>query len=120
MPVASANYQFFNLASALEYLGDSQGVRDMLPLLSKALARDVPEVAHLLEKGDVLEAAALLHALKGFLPIFCYPALVEELVRIEKSCKTGPSPDAVLAYHRLASQLQGLGQEVAHYAAQTD
>jgi HPt (histidine-containing phosphotransfer) domain-containing protein len=118
MSVAPDPYQFFNLASALEYLGDSQGVRDMVPLLSKALARDVPEISHLLEKGDAVEAAALLHSLKGFLPIFCFPALVEELVCIEKWCKAGPSADLLLAYKPLASQLMRLGQEVSHYEAQ--
>ncbi len=115
MTAAPANYQFFNLASAVEYLGDRQGVRDMLPLLNQALSREVPEVALLLEKGDALEAAARLHSLKGFLPIFCYPALVQELVRIEKWCKTEPNAGLLDAYRALASQLQGLSQEASHY-----
>lgn len=118
MSVAPDHYQFFNLANALEYLGDSQGVIDMLPLLNKALARDVPAVAQLLEKGDAVEAAALLHSLKGFLPIFCFPSLVEELVHIEKSCKSQPGAEVLPAYLVLASQLVRLGQEVAHYEAQ--
>jgi len=120
MPVASAKYQFFNLASASEYLGDLQGVRDMLPHLINSLARDVPEVTQLLEKGDALEAAARLHSLKGFLPIFCYSDLMEELVHIEKWCKSGPGPDLLIAYRALAMRLQGLGQEVSHFESQKD
>ena len=115
MPAASANYQFFNLASAVDYLGDRQGVRDMLPLLKQSLARDVPELTQLLAKGDTVEAAARLHSLKGFLPIFCYPTLVEELVRIEKWCKSGPDPELPGAYGALALQLQRLGQEVLDF-----
>jgi len=117
---ASLNYQFFNLSSALEYLVDSQGVRGMLPLLRIALAREVPEVTQLLARGDATEAAARLHSLKGFLPIFCYPPLVVELVHIEKCCRAGPHPDLSVAYQSLALQLQGLSQEIDHYEAQCD
>ena len=120
MPAASAHFQFLNLAAALEYLGDRQGVRDMLPLLNKSLARDVPDVAQLLLRGDTVEAAARLHSLKGFLPIFCYPDLIDELVRIEKWCKSGAASDVLPAYMALASQLQGLAQELSRYEAQKD
>ena len=119
MSDAPAPYEFLNLESALEYLGDGQGVRDMLPLLTKALERDVPEVAQLLSKGEIAEAAAVLHSLKGFLPIFCYPSLVEDLVRMEKSCKSGSNPDLLSDYDALTWQLQGLGREVSHFESQT-
>lgn len=87
----------------------------MLPLLKKALDRDVPEVTQLLGRGDRAEAAARLHALKGFLPIFCFPALFNELVRVEKLCRVTADADLLDAYDALARQLRGLAQEVAHY-----
>ena len=118
MPAASANYQFLNLASSLEYLMDPQGVRDMLPHLMKTLERDVPDITQMLRAGDSTEAAARLHALKGFLPIFCYPELFSELVRVEKMCKAGPCADLLDAYGALALQLQGLARDASHFQSQ--
>ena len=120
MPTASADYQFLNLANALEYLVDRQGVRDMLPHLMKSLDRDVPDITQMLLAGNSAEAALRLHSLKGFLPIFCYPDLFSELVRVEKLCKAGPSADLQEAYGALALQLQGLARDVSHFQSESD
>lgn len=115
---ASLNYTSFNLPGALEFLGDRQGVLDLLPALCAALAKDVPEVADLLAKGDAAEAAARLHSLKGFLPVFCFPPLIEELTRVERLSKSGASGELTAAYAALAPALQQLGHEAAHFLEQ--
>jgi len=91
----------------------------MLPLFVQTLKRDVPDIAQCLAQGDTAQAASRLHSLKGFLPIFCFPALVEEVVRVEKLCRTDPAAAVQSAYDALASHLRSLGDEVAHFGAQS-
>ena len=117
-PAASLNYTCFNLPGALEFLGDRQGVLDLLPALCAALAKDVPDVANLLAQGDATEAAARLHSLKGFVPVFCFPALVDELTRVERLSKSGASGELTRAYAALAPALGRLGEEAAHFLDQ--
>ena len=118
-PDASLNYICFNLPGALEFLGDRQGVLDLLPALCTALAKDVPEVANLLAQGDAAEAAARLHSLKGFVPVFCFPPLIEELTRVERLGKRGASGELTAAYAALAPSLGRLGEEAAHFLGQS-
>ena len=115
---ASFGYTCFNLSGALEFLGDSRGVRDLLPALCTALSKDVSEIAHLLAQGNAGDAAARLHSLKGFVPVFCFPALAEELTRVERLSKMGASSELTASFAALAPALQRLGEEGAHYLAQ--
>jgi hypothetical protein len=111
---ASSSYSRLNLPGALEFLGDNQGVLDLLPVLCTALSKDVPEVATLLAQGDVDEAAARLHSLKGFVPVFCFAPLSEELFRVERMSKGGGGRELTAAYAALAPELRQLGAEAAH------
>jgi hypothetical protein len=114
-PQRPLRYTCFNLDGALEFLGDQQGVCDLLPTLCAALAKDVPEIAQLLGQGDSECAAARLHSLKGFVPVFCFAPLVEELTRVERLSRLGASDEVVKSYALLAPDLQCLGLEAAHY-----
>ncbi len=111
-------YTCFNLAGALAFLGDDQGVRDLLPALCTALVKDVPGVADLLAQGRSADATARLHSLKGFVPVFCFAPLVEELTRVERLSRGGASAEVIASYAALAPALQRLGEEAAHYLAQ--
>jgi|LauGreDrversion2_5_1035112.scaffolds.fasta_scaffold15194_1 HPt (histidine-containing phosphotransfer) domain-containing protein len=115
---AARDYTCFNLLGALEFLGDRQGVQDLLPVLCATLAKEVPETAHLLAQGDFAEAAQRLHSLKGFVPVFCFAPVVEELARVERLCRGGANQAVVAGYAALVPALQCLGEEAAHYMAQ--
>ncbi len=114
----ASGYTCFNLSGALDFLGDDQGVRDLLPALCTALSKDVPEVADLLALGRSADATARLHSLKGFVPVFCFAPLVQELTRIERLSRGGASAEVIASYAALAPALQRLGEEAAHYLAQ--
>ena len=114
-PASSPQYTRLNLAGALEFLGDRQGVCELLPALRTALAKEVPEIALLLGQGAATDAAARLHSLKGFVPVFCFAPLVEELTRVERLSRQGATPEVITAYALLAQELQRLGLEAAHY-----
>ena len=117
-PGVTLNYTCFNLPGALEFLGNRQGVLDLLPVLCTTLSKDVPEVANLLLQGKVAEAGQRLHSLKGFVPVFCFPSLHEELVRVERLSKSGASVELTAGYAALGPALQRLGEEAAHFRAQ--
>ena len=118
-PHTASSYTCFNLPGALDFLGDDEGVRDLLPALGIALGKDVPAIADLLAQGRAADAAARLHSLKGFVPVFCFAPLVQELTRIERLSRGGASVEVIASYAALAPALQRLGEEAAHYLAQS-
>ena len=111
----SQPWAYLDPARALEQIGDAQTVRSMLPMLQELLMRDVPQIGHLLEGGDVRGANTLLHSLKGCMPIFCAPALCEELASVEHMSKAGGSGDVGTAFSMLQPKLNHLLDEVARY-----
>ena len=116
--MTTSGYACFNLPGALDFLGDDQGLRDLLPALCAALKKDVPEIADLLAQGRAADATARLHSLKGFVPMFCFAPLVEELTRVERLSRGGASAEVAASYAALAPALQRLGEEAAHCLAQ--
>jgi len=116
---AASPYACFNLLGAMEFLGDRQGVQDLLPVLCSTLSKELPETALLLAQGNLSEVALRLHSLKGFVPVFCFSPLVEELTRVERLCRGGASDTVGEAYAALLPTLQRLGEEAAHYLAQS-
>jgi hypothetical protein len=115
---AASGYTCFNLPGALGFLGDDSGVRDLLPALCTALAKDVPDIADQLAQGRAADATARLHSLKGFVPVFCFAPLVDELTRVERLSRGGAGAEVIASYDALAPALQRLGEEAAHYLSQ--
>lgn len=111
---------YLDIARALEQIGDEQALRGMLPMLQELLERDLSQIEMLLASQDVRGANPLLHSLKGCLPIFCAPALCEQLTQVEHMSKTGGSVEVGAAYAELGPKLQVLRQEVTQYLAQAD
>jgi HPt (histidine-containing phosphotransfer) domain-containing protein len=100
---------------ALSQIGDVDAMNDMLVMLKESLTRDVPQVTSLLLEGDIAGANRLLHALKGFIPIFCAEGLCEEVVHVEGLSKDLTNTELVPAYARLRPQLEALLAEVSAY-----
>ena len=97
---------------AMEYVGDMDGVISLLGTLQGSLQSDLPQIATLLDAGDLPGANRLLHQLKGFAPVFCVDALVDEVVRVEGLSKGSDATATRQAYAHLAPQLQQLLAEV--------
>ena len=106
-----------DIARALEQIGDEATMRSMLPMLQELLERDVPKITQLLASHDVRGANPLLHSLKGCLPIFCTPALCEQMSEVEHMSKAGEGPEVGKAYGFLLPKLQDLQKEVIQYLA---
>lgn len=98
---------------ALSQIGDVDAMHEMLAMLHESLQRDIPDIATMLHKGDGVGANRLLHALKGFIPIFCQAALCEEVMRVEAISKDLGNPELPAAYAALRPRLEQLLAEVA-------
>lgn len=109
---------YLDIARAMAQIGSQQVLRNMLPMLQELLDRDLPKITQLLADDDVRAANALLHSLKGCMPIFCAEALCSQLVQVEQLSKTGGGVEVGEAFAALSPKLVLLRQEVAQYMAQ--
>lgn len=104
-----------DLDLALAQIGDIDAMNDMLVMLQESLARDVPEITASLNAGDIAAANRLLHALKGFVPIFCQTPFCDAVTRVELFSKDPENTELVSAYGGLRPQLETLLAEVSAY-----
>ncbi len=118
-PPSSANLHL-DTDLALSQIGDADAMHSMLEMLQESLARDLPAIAHSLQTGDTLAANRMLHALKGFIPIFCQSALCDQVVQVEGLSKQGDGQRVAAAYLPLRVELETLLAEVrTHLVQQT-
>lgn len=105
-------FEFLDVDHALEQVGDVLALHEMLDMLQLALDRDVLQIRQLLAGGDVMAANRLLHALKGFIPIFCRESLCAHVAAVEMLSKTAAANEVALAYAALEPKLQQLQSEI--------
>ena len=106
---------FLDVERALEQVGEVSALHEMLDMLQDTLDRDVPQIALLLTQGNVFAANRLLHALKGFIPIFCVEPLCQHVASVELLSKTGLATEVAVAFGPLVPKLQKLQTEIDHY-----
>lgn len=111
----SQNFEFLDVDSAREQIGDAHTMLGMLTMLEESLSRDIPGIGRLLVSGEVRAANRVLHTLKGLAPIFCVPALCQHVTRVEELSKTGAVAEVSVAYFALMPELEQLQSEVAQY-----
>lgn len=105
-------FEFLDVDRALEQIGDVAALHEMLDMLQASLDRDLQQIRQLLVQGDVKGANRLLHALKGFIPIFCTDPLCEHVAAVELISKTGSATEVAQAYAPLEPKLQQLQAEI--------
>lgn len=107
-----------DLAKGVGMMGSADALKRILATVATSMAQSLPQIDAALQAGDVPSADALLHALKGYMPIFAADALAEQVTRVEKIAKTAPIDVVAPLYAELAPQLRALLAEVqAHLAA---
>ncbi len=114
----TGSFQVLNLQGALEFLGDTQAVCDLLGPLAQSLEKDIADLEQLLAQSDLLAAAGVLHSLKGFLPVFCYAAFSEQLAGVEKKIRLQDSPALRDEARALLPTLHQLQAEARAYLQQ--
>lgn len=96
-------------------LGSEQSLRMILQTVNGSMTHDIPEIARLLDAGEVATANRLLHAIKGYVPVFCSDALIDQVVSTERLSKTASAGVVKPAFAALAPKLQSLLTEVRLY-----
>jgi hypothetical protein len=93
-------------------LGSEAALRNILVTVLTSLSADVPTIGAALRTGDVVTVSRLLHAIKGYIPIFGRDVLVEQVVTVEKLSKTEPIAVVQGLYLQLEPDLQRLLVEI--------
>ena len=121
-----------SMTKAVGYLGDIESAQHLLVTLESTLASDVPKIEAAIHAPNFELLQTKWHQLKGFAPVFCSDALVEEIFRTEKLCQhTLPGPtqsvapneaqiQALKASKELLKQLKQLHAEVLAQLANQD
>ena len=109
---AGAGFEYLDVDRALEQVGEVEALHEMLDMLQSSLDRDLPQINALLAQGDAKGANRLLHALKGFIPIFCVDALCDHVTAVELISKTGTAAEIAVAYVPLEPKLRQLQTEI--------
>lgn len=112
------DYRYLDTERATEFLGDAQGVREMLGVLCATLKTDLPAMHELLQAHDLQAIQKSLHSLKGFIPIFSTQTLVDQLIALERLAKAPDVPDFQPQCEASLRALATLSQEAQNYLAQ--
>ena len=110
--MTTTQYTCLSLERAQQYVGDMDAVLTLLGTLAQSLHNDLPRLQEQLDAGDLPGAHGVLHQIKGFAPVFCADALVDEVVRVEGLSKGADLQAVRNAYAQLRPQLSQLLAEV--------
>lgn len=99
-------------------MGSEASLRKILKTVLDSMSGNLLEIETALQAGDVVTANRLLHAIKGYLPIFASDALADQVARVEGLSKTATVEVFMPLWHDLAPQLAGLLAEVRQYLTQ--
>lgn len=99
-------------------MGSEASLRKIMASVEVSLASSLPEIRAALESGDVATANRLLHAIKGYVPIFCTQALVVQVTQVELLSKTEGVAVVQPAFAELAPKFEALLREIRTYVAQ--
>jgi len=108
----------FDAARGVAMLGSDASLRKILKTVATSMSTSLPDMQAALKAGDVHTANGLLHAIKGYVPIFATDALVDEVVHVEKVSKTESAAVVAGLYADLAPRLEGLLGEIRQFLAQ--
>jgi len=99
-------------AQALEAVGEADVVDALMPVLMQTLDDDVLRLNAAFEARLLPAACAVLHGLKGVLPMFCSAELAAQTVALEAQCKAGVGDAACAHWPGLRANLLLLREEV--------
>ena len=107
----------FDPQRGLEMMGSTITLRHILQTANVSLTASLSDIQHALAQGDVVKVKGLLHAIKGYAPIFCTDDLVAQIVDIEKLSKTATAAEIASPYAQLQPRFQSLLIEIQTYLA---
>jgi putative intracellular protease/amidase len=85
-------------AQALKSVGDAEVVDALLPVLLQTLDDDVGRLDAAFEVRQLAAARAVLHGLKGVLPMFCSDELARQIVELAREMLDAGKPVAAVCH----------------------
>ena len=116
--MSAHSFSTLDVARGVSMMGSEASLRKILKTVQDSLAGNLPEMAQALEKGDVASFNRLLHAIKGYVPIFACDALVAQVTALEKISKTEPVATVAPLYVELAPLMDALLAEIRQFVAE--
>jgi len=108
-----------DVARGTGMMGSEAGLRKILQTVVQSMSVDLPKIEAALAAGDVPSANRMLHAIKGYMPIFACDAVVALVTSVEKISKTESAEVVRPHYQQLGPQLNALLQEVQNFLGNT-
>lgn len=104
-----------DIERAIGYTGDAAAAADLLRMVEQSLGSDIDKIWQKLEMGDMAAAGRLIHAIKGFAPMFCHDLLIEQVTRAEALSKTESAASFKPVFADLAPELLLLLKDIRSY-----
>lgn len=104
-----------DIERAIGYTGDAAATAGLLRMVEQSLGSDIDKIWQKLELGDMAAAGRLIHAIKGFVPIFCHDLLIEHVTRAEALSKTESAASFTPVFADLAPELLLLLKDIRSY-----
>lgn len=117
--MSAHHFSDLDVARGVSMMGSEATLRKILTAVQDSMVGNLPEIAAALASDDVASANRLLHAIKGYVPIFASDALVEHVTELEKLSKTEPAATLAPLYAELAPRLDGLLGDIRRFLAQS-
>ena len=108
----SAQPSLVRYAHAVEAVGGADMVAALLPVLAQTLRQDALRLDAACADAQWVAAVAVLHGLKGVLPLFCAPEMAQRIIDLEAVCKAGAGDAARAAWPVLRADMLDLHEEV--------
>lgn len=109
--------KLLNIDRGLAVMGSDAVLRKILESVHVSLTPYIPEIWQALADADVKTVHRLLHDIKGYAPIFCSDALVEQIMQVEGLSRTETAAAVHPFFAELAPRLKGLLAEIRVYLA---
>ena len=117
--MSAQHFSDLDVARGVSMMGSEASLCKILKTVQGNMAGALPDIAAALANNNVAGANHLLHALKGYVPIFASDALVELVTEVEKASKTESAAAVALLYADLGPRLDALLGEIRSFLAQS-
>ena len=114
-PPASA--KVLDIDVGIEAMGSEDGLRAILETVLESMSASLPDIRSALQAGDVPAANALLHAIKGYMPLLTAQDVVDHVTAVEGASKTESAAVVAPLFASLEPTLQQLLNDIQTYLA---
>ena len=103
---------FLDLSQAREIAADASQLQELVQTFAESMTTELSNLENAWAAHDLKSVQFSLHALKGFVPLFCNPVLAKAVIDLYHASAHQPIEQTQATYRSLAPALQALQKEV--------